>query len=320
MAETRLERILVTTDFSDAARVSYPTAACLARRTGAVIRVVHVAEPLPPHAYLSLEGIPTEIPAGSAYEGLDELIARETRASEFSGLDVRGDLLLDAAPIDAIAGYARQHSVGLIVSATHGRRGLSHLFLGSFTEKLVRHSPVPVLAVREPGLVDAERPLRILAPFDLSANARAVLPLLREIAGCTTVEIEFVYVVEPPGALLDAYGDGFHRDRDTDEGRVRAQAHFELVREKELSGLPVTFEVLEGVAHAEIARRARTTNADLIAIATHGWTGLRHLLLGSVTERVVRSAPCSVLTVRPDEIRSGVDDPRTGAAVSEAGA
>ena len=74
-----------------------------------------------------------------------------------------------------------------------------------------------------------------------------------------------------------------------------------VVREQGLGHLKVHPEVLEGAPFAEIVRYAREKDVDLIVMGTHGHTGLAHVLVGSVTEKVVRKAPCPVLTVRHPE-------------------
>jgi universal stress protein A len=65
--------------------------------------------------------------------------------------------------------------------------------------------------------------------------------------------------------------------------------------------IPVNYLVRVGRAWQEVTEIAKETKADLLVIATHGYTGIKHALLGSVTEKIVRHAPCPVLTVRPDE-------------------
>jgi nucleotide-binding universal stress UspA family protein len=84
-----------------------------------------------------------------------------------------------------------------------------------------------------------------------------------------------------------------------EEARDQAPKTFEELRPKELAGVDVTFESTTGIPAQVILERARETGPDLIVMSTHGWTGFRHLILGSVAERIVQGAPCSILTVRP---------------------
>ena len=78
-------------------------------------------------------------------------------------------------------------------------------------------------------------------------------------------------------------------------------------------GYSVTSLVRFGDPAEEITELARSANVDIVAMATHGQTGLRHLLLGSVAERVVRTAPCPVLTLRPQPIRAHAREVPAGA-------
>lgn len=80
-------------------------------------------------------------------------------------------------------------------------------------------------------------------------------------------------------------------------GRIKASLE-ELARTEFPEPIRVTVNVRKGTAFDQIAAAARDVSADVIIIATHGRTGLRHMLLGSTTERVVRHAPCPVLVLR----------------------
>jgi nucleotide-binding universal stress UspA family protein len=76
-----------------------------------------------------------------------------------------------------------------------------------------------------------------------------------------------------------------------------------LLERLELGDVSVEHRTVKGYAAASIVRAATEGSADLIVMGTHGRSGLLHMLLGSVAERVAREAPCSILTVRPDEFR-----------------
>ena len=78
-----------------------------------------------------------------------------------------------------------------------------------------------------------------------------------------------------------------------------ARTKFVEIHQTELAGIDLEFEVVDGIPDREIVRRAKEIQSDLILMATHGWTGFKHFILGGVAEKTVRKAPCSVLTVRP---------------------
>ncbi len=143
---------------------------------------------------------------------------------------------------------------------------------------------------------------RILWPTDFSAMAQAVLPYALYLAGGAGAELVLLHVValpwgyagpEVPGALWREFQ------------KNRAAAREELRRlavQLKVANLHVHTVVAEGVPFAQICRIAKRLRCDLITIATHGRTGLHHALMGSVTEQVVRWAPCPVLTVRPSSL------------------
>lgn len=304
----KISNILLTTDFSDLARNAYPTAVSLARQYQATVHLVYVAKPLPPYYYLNLEGISTNIPEDSYYDELERNLEEEASwelARE--GIDVRTTLLMDATPHVALQQLMKERLIDLVLISTHGRTGLGHALLGSFAEKMVRYSQVPVMTIRQ-AKKRAEPcvPRTVLVPFDFSANARTVLPLVHCLARKYDPRFIFVHVLESEDLLPDRYtteswGDMLRKA--AQEARIRAAENFEKLRQKELEGLKVTFETFEGVPQDVINSNARKDGVDLILMATHGRTGLKHFFLGSVAEKAVRKAPCAVLTVRPQGVR-----------------
>lgn len=314
----KCDKLLVTTDFSDCARMAYAAAAALARQFQAELHLVHVAEPLPPHYYLNLEGVGTDVPTGSYYDGLKEKLTGETAGeTTFDGLEVKTELLLGTAPHQGLFRYIEEKAIDLVVASTHGHSGLGHVLLGSFVEKIVRHSPVPVLTYRQrQDAPETYAPRKVLVPFDFSRNAHAILPLVRFIAEHYDAEFELIHVVEPDYLLPDRFTrEGWHDflRQANEEARKRAEANFRTLEETELRGLKVRLELAKGAPHIEVVQRA--VKFDLVCVSTHGWTGLKHFLLGSVAERIVRKAPCSVLTLRPPREKDGESDAK-GEAMS----
>jgi len=140
---------------------------------------------------------------------------------------------------------------------------------------------------------------RILVPVDFSPHARLALAHALAIARQFNSEVTLVNVLEQffypvdwsylPMPLAD-----FISERQ-DESTAALQ---KLLDEAKIKGSIV---VRTGRAWDEIVKTARNLRTDLIVIGTHGYTGFRHVLLGSVAEKVVQHAPCAVLTIRPDE-------------------
>lgn len=143
---------------------------------------------------------------------------------------------------------------------------------------------------------------RIVCPIDFSEVSLGALRLAKEICSFQQATLVAVYVVEPIVAPTDfTYGSltsGELEDRLVERSR---QALAEVIESAGLKEPQVLQRVERGRASAEIVRVAGEEKADLIVIGTHGYTGMAHVLLGSTAERVIRKAPCPVLTVRPKE-------------------
>ena len=139
---------------------------------------------------------------------------------------------------------------------------------------------------------------RILVPLDFSVNSNRALDYALGVARKFDADLHLVHVCEVPSmmaASMDAYAVAY-----TDWAQLLGgEAEKELVKAtRRLAGVKVTTEVLFGRAAGAIIEAAATNGADLIVMGTHGHGAVMHLLMGNVAERVVRAAPCPVLTVR----------------------
>ena len=140
---------------------------------------------------------------------------------------------------------------------------------------------------------------RILVPVDFSEHSQKALRYALAFAKQFDAEVTLVHVVEqmaypgdwmyPPLAVTD-----FAMEK-------REQVLARLRALDAGSGVKTKHVVRLGRAWQEVIEIARETKADMIILATHGYTGIKHVLLGSVAEKIVRHAPCPVLSVRPDE-------------------
>ena len=296
-----IRKILFPTDFSETSTHALTYALYLARRYHAELHMLHVTVFLsedphnPAHHFPDREAI---------YEKLREIAERDMEAQIPEGEDegltiVRAQRRnLSAAP--SIVDYAAEEDIDLIVMGTHGRHGLPRILIGSVAEEVIRHAPCPVLAIRKPE--DTEAPVevkRILVPIDFSEHSREALTVAREIAETYDAAVQLVHVLEEvihpafygiaAKSLHDIYP---HIEEEAVEAMMRFFA------ETDGPEVPVTYHVFEGRAGRDIPRFAEEHESDLIVISTHGLTGLDHLLIGSVAERVVRRAPCPVLVLK----------------------
>jgi nucleotide-binding universal stress UspA family protein len=150
------------------------------------------------------------------------------------------------------------------------------------------------------------RPIRrILFPTDFSEYAEDAWSYATKFAKDFGAELHLLHVVSPPPGM--AYTEGFAYDPKDLAEHLVADAGASLERivgtAKDL-GLTARSHVCVGTPFHEILEYAHSHDIDLIVMATHGRTGLAHALLGSVTEKVVRKAPCPVFTVRHPAMRT----------------
>lgn len=246
-------------------------------------------------------------------EELRQALARAKAALETLGLtDVAADLRR-GAPAEVILETAGELEPGLLALATHGRGGLTAKPFGRVAGDVIHGSEFPVLAVRPDAAVDAAPGAaptslfaRVLAPSDGSPLAwRAVEEL--ELLGAagkgrlTLLGVHEYYVEghaaaahHTPGEAVKDPLEGYLAQRCDD---LRATLDREAKRARDL-GFDVADDVDIGRPAQKILDRARADRSTLIAMATHGRTGISRIVLGSVTEAVLAGAPAPVLICR----------------------
>ena len=144
---------------------------------------------------------------------------------------------------------------------------------------------------------------RILHPTDFSENGRAALPLLADVCAMSPHEdgpvVHVVHVLEPIVSTTDFTWSGLsHNELEAKRLQAAQEALQEFADGLSLRARNLVLEVIRGKSHEAIDRYAKEHDIELIVMATHGHTGLSHLLLGSTAELVVRTARCPVLTVK----------------------
>ena len=145
---------------------------------------------------------------------------------------------------------------------------------------------------------------RILFPTDFSEPAEYAWSYALTFAQEFGAEVHLLHVVTPPPRLTEAYAVNFDPEQTVKALTVEANASMDRQVEAAKSrGLVFRREVRVGVDHREIIDYATKNDIDLIVMATHGRTGLAHVLLGSVAEKVVRKAPCPVLTIKHPSLK-----------------
>jgi len=142
----------------------------------------------------------------------------------------------------------------------------------------------------------------ILVPLDLSDYAGHALPYAAEFARTFDAGLHLLHVVDTQwvaasgGIAFPEYGDNLLQRFEQEASKKLAQIAADLG-----DGVAVTTAVRIGPPHVQVVQYARETGLDLIVVATHGRSGLKHALIGSVAEKIVQMAPCPVLTVKHPE-------------------
>lgn len=296
-----IKRILFPTDFSRCADQALNHALYLARQYGAELHLLHTIVPLeydannPSHHFPDMAALAARLQQIASDRMSAALAARAVDGLQITAAQRQG---ISIAP--TILEYVEEQDVDLIVMGTHGRRGLGHLFLGSVAEEIVREAPCPVFTIRErkePRPVEAIR--QILVPIDFSEHARDALLYALQFADSYGAHLHLLHVIETNAVPPFYIGLNISGYDSTPDLKARVEkALQQLSEELPAAQVPVTTHLLEGYAAHDIVHFAEQQAIDLIVIATHGLTGFKHLLLGSVTEKVVRRAPCPVFTVK----------------------
>lgn len=289
-----IQSIVVPVDFSSPSRAAVARAAMLGKSTGASIHILHATRfPMP---VMSAEfAIP-----GPAYDSIREAGQREVdRVAanlETQGLRVTREVD-DSDAVDAIQRAIEQHDADLVVMGTHGQSGFQHFVLGSVAERTIRSATVPVMAVKEDEDLASNPFRRILFATDFSDSAHAAETFAVEFARMLDARIDVIHAFTIPSQYFAPYGI---TPPDELVSQLRGAAESMLQKSVDgiaKEGIPVESHFSVSLPSEAIPETASKLESDLIVMGTRGNTGLRHVFLGSVAERTLRSAPCSVVVV-----------------------
>lgn len=297
-----MSRILVPLDGSSFGEAALPLAGSIARRIGAEIELVKV----------SVRFSHPEVPRELAQE-----VEAEIRGRDFSYLDdmarqvhrtfgVRVTTsMLDGGVEAALIRHADAHPPDLIVMSTHGRSGLSRFFLGGTADRMLRELHCPMLIVRPTTpLADLEPfAAKIVVPLDGSPLAESVLDDVTRIFPPTVTTLHLVRVVIPvelaPMALPVPLPPTRPDILEPQLASARAYLGTTVLKLRQ-AGWQVQQEVEVGWSPQEaILSYAKAHGCALIALATRGHGGVERMILGSVADKVIRSASTPVLVVNP---------------------
>lgn len=321
------KKILVATDFSDTSMMAFPFAETIARKYEAQIDFLHI---VPTLRYFSESMASFDLP----YDLEDELYPKVQQESKhrlqklmdgYLKEEHKGEAIVHVGPKPStgITDHARHGDYDLVVIASRGA-GETHLLRGSVTEKVIRHSEVPVFAITRRS--SAEDIRRIIFPTDGSQRSLAAFPLAVSLATVYEADITLFHVVE-------LYGSAFDIDQRPTPDKTEAESIYENLMKQLKQFLAVaageagslqrgdapfgdTLVVQEGASSSTVAlktevRRGITAHqeieeyaadhSDVVVMTTHGHTGLARFFLGSTAERISQHLDKPLLTVRPPE-------------------
>ncbi len=321
-----IKKILVATDFSEGAEQAYPVAQKLASTFGSKVDFIHV---IPTIKYLNESikkiGVPFDMEKDLYPKVMKESEHQIEKAlNTFIREENTGEYFvkIDRKPSDTIVKHAMENDYDLIIMGTRGR-DLTEMFRGTTAEKVIRSSKVPVFSVDASFNENEVR--NIVVPTDTSAVSFAAFPLAVALASVYNSEITLFHVLELYGSISEniprkpdkdekytIYESLIQRlndylsDAEIDSIHIQnTETDFEdqvvVTEEGETITIPLHTNIVKGVsAHIEIENFA-SEEADLVVIATHGYSGFSHLILGSTAEKVAENVEKPVVTIRPDK-------------------
>ena len=313
------KRILVPLDGSERAEQAIPVAARVARASGGTVILVQVA-PFPAD-YQAEKKLPVEVYSESVMEEVKALpMAYLEHASKMAELvGVRTETRVNYGEVaPSILAMVETLAVDLIVMCSHGYTDFKRWALGSIAHKIIPHSSVPVLLLRDGGPMLKTKALSVLVALDGSPMAESVLdPVVRlanALASAMRVTLHLVRVVD----LLPSYGYGRFAanvlpDQFREEAKREAIAYLSATAQRMIdredtlpdfivtTSIAVNPDVTEALVQLTEEELHAGGRFDLLAMATHGRGGLQRWVMGSVTERVLHHSKLPMLIVRAVE-------------------
>lgn len=294
------KKILVPLDGSRLAECALHAAAVIARAHRAELILLHVpfVREMYPTSVAGYEALVPDYEYEEPRDAVQEYLQLLQMRLQTDTLHVRV-LVEDGDEASVILETVAAEAVDLIVMTTHGRTGLTRWVLGSVTERVLRDAPCSVLMLRD------DRPIKqLLVTLDGSPLAeRAVAPAIA-VAQATEAQVTLLAVAEEGRvSLLEAAQVDVVVSAETQPDLSEAAMLHDYLAAycagRDWHGVDVTQEVAVGSPGAAIIDYAEAHDVDLIAMATHGRSGLRRWIYGSVTTKVMRSAERAMLIVRP---------------------
>jgi nucleotide-binding universal stress UspA family protein len=316
-------RILVPLDGSARAERALPVAARLARQSGGAVILTHLVSPPAAYGPPFDSSVPRPDMVDAELEAAQAYLQEVAKRTELSDIQTEGVAMPAVGVASALLELIGTQHADVVVICRHGRSGLARWALGSVALKVARAAPVPVLVLHADGPVpahphqDAERPLRVLVPLDGSPLAETALApaayLVAALAAPAEGALHLLHVVTHGGATSpDERSAQAARQTPKESAKTYLRSVAERFSQEPLATLKLqvtwsaAFDADVAAALIDVAEGREDVEGagvfgrcDLIAMATHGRSGLRLWALGSVTDRVLQTSNLPLLVVRP---------------------
>lgn len=299
-------KILVPLDGSKLAEASLDYASELAARSGADLILLSVCGPDDCHC--GPEGCYIQPMHRLYVEHTAEELGRRMQDSGAGETKVESVTLAGDVP-EEILRYAEENEVSLIVMSTHGHSGVKRWVMGGVADKIVRNSDIPVRLFRSYApeeIVKGEMPeKKILVPLDGSETAEQILPYVMDHARICNSEVVLVRVCESPFITADYPGASMqlswkeHVVRVTTYWQQQCSRYLEDVEGRFVDqGINIKSEALMGDVPHELSTYIESNHFNLVAMTTHGRSGVKRWVLGSVAEKILDGTSVPILLVR----------------------
>ena len=292
------ERIAVPLDGSNLAELALPYAERLAGAFGSELILLLVSEP-----------------AESEHRHMQQLYIE--KMADLAKSNLKGKavtvkaVILSGESAKEIVDYAERNNISLIIMASHGRSGIMAWAIGSVGNKVLQMINMPILLVRAktPNIEASTEKLfsRILIPLDGSELGEAALPYVQELSNKLSTEVTLLQVVAPGKHVHTIGGLNYvpFKEQILESMKTEAIQYLEKVSQKLTGTKAITKRELRiGDAAHEIIEFADETNTSLIAMSTHGYSGVKQWIMGSIAQKILQAGSKPILFVKAPGVKA----------------
>jgi nucleotide-binding universal stress UspA family protein len=283
------KKILVPLDGSDLAELALPYARELAVAFNSELILLHVSEP-----------------SEEQYLHMHQLYLEKIAVQTKKLVKKVSPMVISGKTVEEIVKYTEKNDIRLIIMASHGRSGIIPWAAGGMASKVIDATGVPLLIIKatQPQRKTKEKHLisRILLPLDGSEAGEAAITRVKELKSRLEAEVILLEVV-PEGRHLRTVGGLDYilfPEQELETFKTEAKAYLdEVYKRLQRSKGELKIEIRSGEVAKEILNYAKKKKASLIAIASHGHSGMTKWVFGSTAQKVIQDSPIPVLVVKP---------------------